>query len=459
MSSLAGLLKQKGHKVSGSDAGVFGPSLTVLKKLRIPYSEGYSANNIKKFKPDLVIVGNGISRGNTELEYVLDNRMPFDSMPAVFHKEFIQNKKAVVITGTSGKTTTTALLSWVLSSLNKKPTTLVGGLTLEADDLPLHGHGDYVVVEGDEYNSSFFDIGPKFLHYQPYVGIINNIEHDHVDIYPTLNDVVKVFAKFVGLVPQSGLLVVNHNNSNATLVAEKAKSTVKSFGKGGSISPGNIRYAKDGLEFTVYKDKSRLGEIKSALLGTHNIENILAVLAVTEFLKLPFPKVAKAIANFKGIKRRLETVYADAKLTIIDDFGHNPQKVAASVSAIRKHNPRSRVIAIFEPRTASSRRKVFQSAYVQCFQGADVAYICQPFNKTALNIKERFSSEKLVRDLNKNKIQAFALDNADAIVSHLAAALSQNKKASTAPVIILVMSSGSFDGIHQKLITMAASVA
>src|SRR3989338_3200406 len=448
MSSLAGLLKQKGHKVSGSDSGVFGPSLAILKKLRIPYADGYDANNIKKFKPDLVIIGNGISRGNIELEYVLNERILFSSLPDIFHKEFVRNKKAIVITGTSGKTTTTALISWILEALKMHPTTLVGGLTMGKNELPLYGQGNYVVVEGDEYNSSFFDIGPKFLHYQPFIGIINNIEHDHVDIYAQLSDVKRVFNKFVSLVPQQGLLIVNRGNPNAMEASRNARSSVQSFGKNGDIIARNISFSTDGLVFDTYFHGQKLGQIKSQLFGHHNVENILATLLVTRALKLPFSQVAKAIENFPGIKRRLETIYVNGQIKIIDDFGHNPQKVAASVSAIRKHNLHSRLIAVFEPRTASSRRKVFQSTYAECFRGADLVYLSQPFNKKALKADELFSSEKLARDLNKKNIQAHVLENADQIVAHLIALLLKKKANQT---IILVMSSGSFDGIHQKL--------
>ena len=462
MTGLAGLLKQKGYQVSGSDSGVFEPSASTLKKLKIPYFKSYKAENTKKFKPDIVVIGNAISRGNEELEYVLDNGLMYKSMPETIRAEFVQDKKSIVITGTNGKTTTASLVSWILHYNKFAPTILVGGLIKNLGSGFSYGKGDYVVLEGDEYNSCFYDACPKFLHYQPYIGIVNNIEQDHVDIYPTTEDIVKVFRRFVKLIPKTGLLILNKNNPNSASLSQNAFSEIKTFGGNGNLTSKNITANEDGLSFDVYLDKKKLGKIESSLLGRHNVENILASILASLKVGLPFPKISEAIKKFEGAKRRLEVIYQNKKIKIIDDFAHNPDKVSASLSALRSHFLKSRLIAIFEPRTASSRRKVFQAKYPDSFKSADIVYIAEPYNKTALSASELFSSQELVDDLNKAGTKAYSLPTADKIVAHIksnflkptAPFRSFQRRRVTHPTIFCIMSSGNFDGIHQKIISL-----
>ncbi len=452
MANLACLLKEMGYLVAGSDLDTFGPSVVLLKKHNIRYFKDHRPTHIQKFNPDITVIGNAIQRGNPSLEYVLNNQLPYCSMPEIIKTKLLQDKTPIVITGTSGKTTTTALVAWILQQAELKPTALIGGIVKNLDSGFLAGNGFYTVIEGDEYNSSFYDSSPKFLHYKPYYSVITNIQSDHLDIYGNIENIFKAFQKLVKIIPEKGLLILNKTNQYTAALAQDAKSEVVTFGKNGNIWPNGIKLTPNGLSFIVYNDVKRLGEIKSRLLGQHNVENILAAIAVSFKLKIPFKKIAKAIADFQGIKRRLETIYQKGGIAIIDDFAHNPEKVSASLSALRSHFPKHNIVAIFEPRTGSSRRKFFQNIYPSSFKQADLVYIAEPYKKHVLNKKDVFSSWQLAKDLNKKGIEAYALKDADRIVAHLKKSFAQRTQK---PTIIVVMTSGEFDGIHQKLIALA----
>ena len=452
MANLACLLKKTGHLVSGSDLDTFGPSAVLLKKNDIKYFKDHNPIHIKKFNPDIVVIGNAIQRGNPSLEHVLNNQLPYYSMPEIIKAKLLQDKRPIVITGTSGKTTTAALVAWILQRAGLKPTALVGGIIKNLDSGFLAGNGLYAVIEGDEYNSSFYDSSPKFLHYKPYYSIITNIQADHLDIYGNIENIFKAFQKLVGITPEKGLLILNKINPYTAALAQEAKSKVITFGKNGNIWANGIKLTPNGLFFIVFDDSKRLGEIKSGLLGKHNVENILAAIAVGLKLKIPFKKTAEAIADFQGIKRRLEIIYQKGGVTIIDDFAHNPEKVSASLSALRSHFPKHNIIAIFEPRTGSSRRKFFQNTYPPSFKPADLVYIAEPYKKSVLNKKDVFSSWQLANDLNKKGIESYALKDADHIVAHLKKSFAQRTQR---PTIIVVMTSGDFDGIHKKLIALS----
>ncbi len=459
MANLACLLKilptgRQGRKflVSGSDLDIFGPSAVLLKKHGINYYKNHNPSHIKKFKPDMVVIGNAMSRGNPSLEYILNKRVPYCSMPEIIKTELLFGRKPIVITGTSGKTTTTALLTWILHKTGLKPTALVGGIMNNFNSGFVSGNSRYVVVEGDEYNSSFYDASPKFMHYQPYIGLINNIQADHLDIYGNIENILSAFKKFVNIIPSSGSLILNKGNRYTPNLIKSSRAKVTTFGKGGNIEAKNIRYHENGLSFDVKNGSGPfLGNISTNLLGGHNVENILAAITVSLELKIPFKKINQAMASFKGVKRRLEIIHQKDNTIIIDDFAHNPDKVLASLSALRSHFPKHKIVAIFEPRTGSSRRKFFQDAYPLSFKPADVVYIAEPYKKHALDKKETFSSWQLVKDLNKQGTEAYTLKTADDILKSI------NKRLPSIlaqPTIIIVMTSGDFDGIHQKLIDL-----
>lgn len=451
MANLACLLKERGYLVSGSDLDTFGPSALLLKKHGINYFKDHDPKHIKSFNPDITVIGNAIHRGNPSLEYILNKSLPYCSMPEIIKTELLAGKKPIVVTGTSGKTTTTAILAWMLHKAGLEPTALIGGIANNFNGGFLAGNGDYAVIEGDEYSSSFYDSSPKFAHYMPYIGLINNIQPDHLDIYGSLEEVIKAFRKLPRLIPEKGLLILNSRDENSMSLKNDAKSRIETFGQGGSVTAKNIKTRPEGLEFELnYKNKS-LGKIKTGLLGKHNVENILAASAVAINIKVPFKKIAEAMATFQGVKRRLEIIYSRNGVTIIDDFAHNPDKVSASLSALRSHFPKHELIAVFEPRTGSSRRKFFQNLYPRSFKLADKIYIAEPFKKQALNKKEVFSSRQLVADLKKNDIEAYSLATADDIIAHIKA---DSRKAKSRPTIFCIMTSGEFDGIHQKLISL-----
>lgn len=451
MANLACLISRRGYTVSGADSDIFGPSAVLLKENEIKYFENYASKNIKKFKPDLVVVGNAILRGNSELEFVLNNQVPYKSMPELIKDELLLNKKPIVVAGTSGKTTTAALVAWILKESGFRPTALVGGIMKNLGSGFLNGNGDYVVLEGDEYNSSFYDSCPKFLHYRPHIGVVNNVQMDHLDIYGNIENIATAFKKFIKLIPSTGLAVLGQQDKYTPFLLKEAKSKVKTFGRNGNIWSNGTILTPDGLSCIVYSGAKRLGIIKTSLLGKHNVDNILTAILIGLKLKIPFQKIGKAIASFKGVKRRLEVIHQKDNLTIIDDFAHNPEKVTASLSALRSHFPRHQIIAVFEPRTVSSRKKFFQDTYPPSFRSADLVYIAEPFKKEALIPKEIFSHKKLARDLNQKGIRAYAHDTADDILNHL----KQNRAAiAKKPTIITVMTSGKFDGIHKKLVSL-----
>ena len=460
MANLACLLKRRGYLVSGSDLDTFGPSAILLKKSGIKYFKNHDSSHIRIFKPDITVIGNAISRGNPSLEYILNNRLSYCSMPELIKAELLvgnpstklRARKPIVITGTSGKTTTTALVTWLLKETGLKPTALVGGIMKNLDSGFLNGNSQYIVIEGDEYNSSFYDSCPKFLHYRPYIGFINNIQPDHLDIYGNIENIVAAFRKFTKLIPLKGLLVLNHKDRYTSLLSKDTKSRIKTFGRNGDIWTTNkIDATPDGLSFVVYSNSKKLGRVETSLFGKHNVENILAAITISLELKIPFQKITKALVSFKGVRRRLEVIYQRDGLKIIDDFAHNPDKVLASLSALRSHFPKHRIIAIFEPRTASSRRKFFQNAYPPSFKSADLVYIAESYKKQVLNKKEIFSNWQLAKDLNKQGTEAYALATADHIITHLKKNIA---RISQQPTIITVMTSGEFDGIHQKLISL-----
>ena len=454
MANLACLLKKRGFDIYGSDIDTFGPSAELLKKSKIKYFKDHDPDHIKKFRPNTVVIGNAIKRGNPALEYILAENIPYRSMPETIKEEVIKKNKSIVITGTSGKTTTTALTAWILNKAGLKPSALIGGISRNFDSGFLNGSGHYVVVEGDEYNSSFNDSSPKFVHYSPFIAVVNNIQPDHLDIHGSLEGVIEAFQKIPPLIPKNGLLIFNANNENSISLKKMAKSRVEAFGQGGSVFAKKIKTNTDGIEFDLYR-KKKLGKIKTNLLGLHNVENILAASTVALNIGISFKKLSESIKTFKGVKRRLEIIYNKKNIEIIDDFAHNPDKVSASLSALRSHFPQHKIIAIFEPRTGSSRRKFFQDIYPNSFDLVDTAYIAEPFKKEVLKADEVFSSQKLANDLNKKGIESYAFASADDIVAHLKDQIFN--KSLSQPILIIIMTSGEFGGIHQKLIKIAGN--
>ena len=451
MATLAALLKHQGHDVSGSDEHVYPPMSDFLSAERINVLEGYRADHVAT-APDLVVVGNAISRGNAELEAVLDRGIRYASLPETIRDQWLWDAHSIVIAGTHGKTTTTALTGWLLTAAGADPTVLIGGIAQNfGEDGASYrvGKGKAFVIEGDEYDSAYFDKTAKFLKYLPDIAVINNIEFDHADIYRDIDEVRLAFRRLVNLVPRSGLTLLGVDSPDAAALADKARSRVQTFGlsreaewRGLDIRLGG------GTAFRVNRKGEDLGEFTMPLLGDHNVRNALVAIAVGVDLGLDIERLRTGLAAFRGVKRRLEVVGEARGVTVYDDFAHHPTAVDETLKAVRRASPGKRIWAIFEPRSASSCRRVFQDDFARAFAGADEVVIASVF-RSSLPPEDRLSESRLVGDLTARNVHARHLPDVEAIVDAVA-------REARAGDLIVVMSNGGFGGIHRKLLAALA---
>ena len=450
MATLAALLKHQGHDVSGSDEHVYPPMSDFLSVERIDVLEGYSADHVAT--PDLVVVGNAISRGNAELEAVLDRGIRYASLPETIRDQWLWDAHSIVIAGTHGKTTTTALTGWLLTAAGADPTVLIGGIAQNfGEDGASYrvGKGKAFVIEGDEYDSAYFDKTAKFLKYLPDIAVINNIEFDHADIYRDIDEVRLAFRRLVNLVPRSGLTLLGVDSPDAAALADKARSRVQTFGLSSEAEWRGLDIRLGGgTAFRVNRKGEDLGEFTMPLLGDHNVRNALVAIAVGVDLGLDIESLRKGLAAFKGVKRRLEVVGEARGVTVYDDFAHHPTAVDETLKAVRRASPGTRIWAIFEPRSASSCRRVFQDDFARAFAGADEVVIASVF-RSSLPPEERLSESRLVGDLTARNVHARHLPDVEAIVDAVA-------REARAGDVIVVMSNGGFGGIHRKLLAALA---
>jgi UDP-N-acetylmuramate: L-alanyl-gamma-D-glutamyl-meso-diaminopimelate ligase len=448
MATLAALLKRRGHDVRGSDQNVYPPMSDFLATEGITTMTGYSADHITA-DIDLVVVGNAISRGNPELETVLERKVRYCSLPEAIRDHFLWGARSIVLAGTHGKTTTTSLTGWLLTHGGLDPTILVGGIALnfgEQGSSYRVGAGRDFVIEGDEYDSAFFDKTAKFLKYLPDVAVINNIEFDHADIYADLDAVRLAFRRLVNLVPRNGLLLLGADSPHAAALREAAVSPVETFGMAeGSTWQAHEMTHADGLtHFKVRKNGEPFGVFHSPLLGLHNVRNALAAIAVGAYAGLGASQVAEGLRGFKGIKRRLETVGVARGVTVLDDFAHHPTAVHETLAALRTGYASRRIWAVFEPRSASSCRRIFQDDFARAFAGADEVVVAGVF-RSSLPESERLSAERLVDDLRSSGQQARHVPEVDEIVRIVVQEARQGD-------VVVLMSNGGFGGIHRKLL-------
>jgi UDP-N-acetylmuramate: L-alanyl-gamma-D-glutamyl-meso-diaminopimelate ligase len=449
MATLAALLKSRGHHVQGSDQNVYPPMSDFLVEQGIATFSGYAADHITP-DIDLVVVGNAISRGNPELESVLQRKIRYCSLPEAVRDHFLWDSRSVVIAGTHGKTTTTSLTAWLLTSGGLDPAMLVGGIALNFGRQGSSyrvGRGRDFVIEGDEYDSAFFDKTAKFLKYLPDVAVIGNIEFDHADIYADLEAVLLAFRRLVNLVPRNGLLLLGGDSSHAHALGRLAVSPVETFGLGVDATwrAENIQHRDGVTRFDVLRRNELFGRFESPLLGEHNVRNAVAAIGVGAHLGLTAPVLADGLRSFKGIKRRLETVGVASGVTVLDDFAHHPTAVHETLSALRAGYPGRRVWAVFEPRSASSCRRVFQDDFARAFGQADEVILAAVF-RSALPEAERLDAAQLVADLNRRGQPARHIPDVDAIVDTIV------RERRSGDVVVL-MSNGGFGGIHGKLLT------
>ena len=450
MATLAALLKQRGLDVQGSDQGVYPPMSEFLASEGIRAFDGYDASHITS-DLSLVVVGNAVSRGNPELEAVLSRKIRYCSLPEAIREHFLWGARSIVIAGTHGKTTTTSLTGWVLTSAGKDPTVLVGGIARNfGDDGSSYrvGGGRDFVIEGDEYDSAFFDRTAKFLKYLPDIAVVNNVEFDHADIYPNLEAVLQAFDRLVLLVPRNGMLLLGHDSEHARRLKARAVSPVETFGF--SEDADWVAYeltATDGVQrFSVRRGRNYFGAFTLPLLGEHNVLNALAAIAVGATVGLDQTTIARGLRTFLGVKRRLEVVGEAGGVTVYDDFAHHPTAVAETLRAVRQAYPGRRVWAVFEPRSASSCRKIFQHDFARAFShaSADETLIATVFRST-LPDAERLSVEELVDEICRAGRKARHVGSADHIIDTIIAERRPGD-------VVVIMSNGGFDNIHRRLL-------
>jgi len=441
MASAAAAMQEKGVKVTGSDQHVYPPMSTFLAERRIEVIAGYAEQNLAH-KPDLIVIGNAISRGNPEAEYVLDHKLRYCSLPELLKEFFIQGKRSLVVSGTHGKTTTTSLLTWVFEHNGLNPSYLIGGIPTNLGQGARFTDSEWFIIEGDEYDTAFFDKRSKFVHYLPEVAIINNLEFDHADIFPDLDSIKTSFKHFIKLVPRNGLLLGNGDDPNLGPLLNVTHCPVKRFGlgEGNAVQAYNIRYGPTATEFEIPSFKFHLN-----LLGELNVRNALAVVACAKHCGLKNHQIQSAFASFKGIKRRMEVRGIAGGVTVLDDFGHHPTAIRETLRALRIKYPQQRLWAVFEPRTNTTRRNIFQSELAASFADADAVVVSQIARLELLKPEERLNPEKLLSDLQGAGKDAAYLPDADAIVGHLAQKLQGGE-------VVCVFSNGGFGGIHGKLL-------
>jgi UDP-N-acetylmuramate: L-alanyl-gamma-D-glutamyl-meso-diaminopimelate ligase len=453
MATLAALLRQRGVEVWGSDQAVYPPMSDFLAAEGVRVHNGYDAAHVPD-DADVIVVGNTISRGNPELEAVLERRLRYTSLPEAVRDQFLWGARVHVVAGTHGKTTTTSLLGWLLTHGALDPTVFVGGIARNFGDGGASyrlGSGGVAVIEGDEYDSAFFDKSPKFLKYVPHVAIIGNVEFDHADIYADLDAIRVQFRRLCRLVPRSGLLVLGGDDPEAAALAAHAQSPVETvgFGAGCTWQARGLRHADGIATFDVFRDGAPVGEFRSPLAGAHNVRNALAAIAAGTHAGLDAKTLAAGLAAFKGVRRRLERVGEARGVIVLDDFAHHPTAVRETLAALRVGYPGRRLWAVFEPRSNSSCRRVFQDDFADAFTGADEVVIAAVFRAT-LPEAERLSPELLVRALETRGTHARHVAEVDDIVATVAAE-------ARAGDVVAVMSNGGFGGIHGKLVRALGS--
>jgi len=450
MAPLAGMLREHGYRVTGSDSGVYPPASTLLESLGISFFNTFEGAHLQPL-PDLVVVGNIIARGNPELEEVLDRRIPYRSMPEILEEVFLPGKHSIVVSGTHGKTTTTAMLAWIFQTAGKRPNFLVGGVAENFGKSYGLGGGVEFILEGDEYETAFWDRGPKFFHYHPDDLIVTSLEYDHADIYPDFETYELAFRRLVNLVPRRGRVVVwgDSEDSGPALrrAAEKAFCPVTTYGFGAENDWVASDLAVDGgtTRFRVAHQGKTFAEFALAASGRHNVLNALAALVVAEGRGIGAEEIARGLATFRSVKRRMDVRGEIGGIVVVDDFAHHPTAVKATIEAARGRWPGLRLWAILEPRSNSMRRKVFQEALPKALALGDRVVLGGVFRAQQLGDENRLDPETVAASVRALGKEARVIPGSDAIAEHLAAETKPGD-------LVLIMSNGSFDGLCEKLL-------
>ena len=446
MGSLAAMLKSRGYHITGSDQHVYPPMSTFLKSQGIKVFEGFHANNLSP-KPDLVIIGNAMSRGNPEVEAVLERKIPYTSMPEALKYFFIQGRNSIVISGTHGKTTTSSLVAWLLEFGDRNPSFLIGGIPKNFQQGFKVGKSDLFVVEGDEYDSAFFDKTAKFFHYLPDVLIINNIEFDHADIYENLGQIKLAFRRLINLVPRNGLLLSNIEDPNVMDLISTSFAPVQTFGlqQDAYWRADNIQFFQDHTSFDIIKQGRLFASVSVQLSGNHNLRNALAAVGAVHFYGLSPEQIKQGLHLFRNIIKRSEVKAIINDITIYDDFAHHPTKVSSTINGLRCRFPDRKIWAVFEPRTATSKRKIMEDQYATAFDEADITIISKLHLPEKVKAEERLSVETLVEKIKNRGKEAYYIPSVQEITDFLVSRVAPGDQ-------VLIMSNGAFDNIHQTLI-------
>ena len=470
MGAVAGLLASAGDDVRGSDAAVYPPMSDQLAALGVPVMMPYSASNLA-WGPDLVVVGNVHGKDHVEVRAAEAAGIPLTSFPAVLGDRLLAGKHAIVVCGTHGKTTTTSVIAHILQEAGRDPSLFVGGVPIALGQGFRHGNGVDFVIEGDEYDTAFFDKGPKFAHYHPQTAILTSVELDHVDIFPSFDAVRDTFKRLVSLIPDAGLLVVCAESLDAVSVARGAHCKVETYAvvddagalaakslAGGTADPDadpvanptwwaeNCELNKSGrMEFDVFRRGERIDRFETLLVGRHNVQNCVAAIAVCYSRGVPVEEIRRGLGSFAGVRRRQELRGIAGGVTVLDDYAHHPTAVRETLRAMRKRYPKRRLIAVYDPRSATSRRKTFQAEYADAFAYADEVIVGKLFDPSKIPVEDRFDPERLALDLHRSGTKASYTPEVETIVKQLAVSAAPGD-------VVVVLSSGSFEGMHDRLL-------
>jgi len=445
MASLAGMLKERGFHVTGSDAAAYPPMSDFLKSLEIPLAQPFSPQNLEP-RPDLVVVGNAISRGNVELEYVLDEGIPFGSMPQILHGEFLQGREVIVVAGTHGKTTTTSMLAWIFQSAGLQPLFLIGGIAENFGSSFQVSEGKYFIIEGDEYDTAFFDKGPKFLHYFPDSVILTSVEFDHADIYKDLEAVETAFKRLVNLVPRRGHIVAFDNGESLEHCLSRSFCPVERYGNSAKAvwQIQNLHFEPERTTWSLLQHGKIWADFEFSLAGEYNVWNATAAAAMAAGYGIAKEQIAEALRTFKSVKRRLEVRAQVNGITIIDDFAHHPTAIAGTLKALRARYPHGRLWAILEPRSNTLRRSVLQNELAKSLALADEVVVANVFKSDAIPEAERLDLTALATAIQKHGRRARIVPEVDGIVQLVAPEMRPGD-------VVTILSNGGFGGIYEKL--------
>ena len=441
MGSVAVALKEEGHTVTGSDSGAYPPMSTFLEAAGIEVREGFAPGNIPA-ETDVVVIGNAMSRGDAEVESVLDRRLLYTSLPEVLKHEFLRGRRNLVVTGTHGKTTTTSMLAWILESSGNNPNYLIGGIPANFGQGCFLGGGEFVVLEGDEYDTAFFDKRSKFIHYLPEIVIVNNLEFDHADIFDDLDAIKKSFRQMLNIVPGNGRVLVNADETNCLDVVDQCPAPVSTvgFAEGADFRIVNPTYDAEGSEFTIHDECYRV-----PMAGEFNVRNAaMATVAALQVGVTP-DAIHAGLLGFEGIARRQQPRGEAGGIRVVDDFAHHPTALAGAIAALRQHDPDARIWALFEPRSNTSRRNIHQQAFAEALALADFAVVAAVDHPEKVAAEDRLDTDRLVTDIKARGGSAFFGPTTEAIISHV------DSQAEPGDVIA-VFSNGGFDGIHLKIL-------